>query len=209
MPRLLLIRHGETVWNHERRFQGVEDVPLSEKGREQARLLAVSLRDEPLAAIYSSPLSRALDTAKAVRGQRPLEIQREPRLQEIDVGEWAGLGWEEIWERWPDLGRRWHANPSAAPAPPGGEYYPDFQERAMAAMEAIAAAHGDKDLVAVVSHGGVIRAVMNKLFGLTWGTRGRFFISNCSITRMRWQPEEPVVLAGFNDLCHLKGIEGE
>jgi len=203
MAQLLLIRHGETIWNRERRFQGVMDIPLSEKGREEARQLAAFLGDKHLDAIYSSHLSRALDTAKAVAAYHDLEVQAVEDLSEINVGEWAGLGWEEIWERWPELGRQWYANPPESPPPPGGEYYPDFQKRCMAALEKIAAAHSDTDQVAVVSHGGVIRALMNQLLGLSWKTRGIFYVQNCSITRMRWQPGGKVVVEGFNDVCHM------
>lgn len=203
MAHLLLIRHGETIWNRERRFQGVMDIPLSDKGRAEADLLAAYLRDKRLDAIYSSHLSRALDTAKAVAAYHDLGVGVVEGLSEINVGEWAGMSWEEIWERWPELGGQWYANPPESPAPPGGEYYPDFQKRCIAALENIAAAHGDADKVAVVTHGGVIRAVMNQLLGLSWGTRGKFFVRNCSITRMRWQPRGIVVVEGFNDVCHM------
>ncbi|MDD4769792.1 MAG: histidine phosphatase family protein [Eubacteriales bacterium] len=203
MARLLLIRHGETIWNRERRFQGVMDIPLSEKGRAEARQLAAFLGDKHLDGIYSSHLSRALDTAKAVASYHDLEVQVVAELSEINVGEWAGLGWDEIWEKWPELGRQWHACPPESPAPPGGEYYPDFQKRCMEALDKIAAAHADTDQVAVVSHGGVIRAVMNKLLGLSWKTRGKFFVRNCSITPMRWQPGGLVAVEGFNDVCHM------
>lgn len=204
MAQLLIIRHGETIWNRERRFQGVIDIPLSERGQEEAKLLAIALQDKPLAAIYSSPLSRALATAEQIASYHRLVIQVVDDLREINVGEWGGMGWEEIWEKWPDLGRRWHANPQKSPAPPGGEYYPDFQNRSLMAMEKIAAKHDPSDQIVLVCHGGVIRAVMNQLFGLTWETRGKFFVRNCSITRLDWRPGGPVVLASFNESNHLQ-----
>lgn len=204
MAGLLLIRHGETIWNREQRFQGALDVPLSDKGREEAGLLAASLADKPLAAIYASPLSRARDTAQAVAAHHGLPVLTVENLSEVNVGEWAGHTWEEVWAKWPELGRQWHANPPASPAPPGGEYYPDFQKRCLEAMEGIAAAHEEGVQVAVICHGGVIRAVLNQLLGLSWGTRGVFFVKNCSITRLRWQPRGKVVVEGFNDVCHLQ-----
>lgn len=204
MAHLLLIRHGETIWNREGRFQGAKDVPLSNKGRAEARQLGAYLRDKPLDAIYSSHLSRALDTAQAVAFHHNLPVQVVEGLGEINMGEWAGLSWEEIWDKWPELGRQWYASPPDSPPPPGGEYYPDFQARAMDALEGIAAGHDSADLVAVVTHGGIIRAVINKLLGISWGTRGKFFIKNCSITPMSWHPQGLVVVEGINDVCHMQ-----
>lgn len=203
MARLLVIRHGETAWNREQRFQGARDVPLNEKGRQQASLLAAYLGDKPLAAIYSSPLSRAVATAEAVAAYHSLTVRQAPGLSEINVGEWEGLNWEQIWAKWPQLGRQWHANPQLSPPPPGGEDYTVFQERSLAAMEAIAAAHTETDYIAVVCHGGVIRAVLNHLLGLGWGTRGRYYSRNCSINRLRWQPAGPVIVDSINDVGYL------
>ena len=204
MARLLVIRHGETAWNRVQRFQGAIDVPLSEEGIREASLLAAHLKDKPLSAVYASTLSRARDTARAIAAPHGLEVVEKPGLGELNIGEWAGMNWKEILTEWPELGRRWRDNPQTSPAPPGGEYYPDFQNRVMEALEQVAAAHGEQELVAVVSHGGAIRTVINRLLGLPWGTRGQFFIRNCSITPMRWQPEGPVIVEGFNDVCHLK-----
>lgn len=204
MPRLLLIRHGETVWNRESRFQGVLDVPLSEKGKEEAALLAAFLRDKPLSAIYSSPLGRAQETARAISNAAGLEVCTVDALKEIDVGEWSGLTWEEVWAKWPELGRRWHENPPASPPPPGGEYYPDFQKRSLRAVEEIVSRHGDEDWLALVTHGGVIRAVLNQLLGIAWGSKAVFYIKNCSFTRLRWQRQGKIILDNINDVCHLK-----
>ena len=74
----------------------------------------------------------------------------------------------------------------------------------MEALEEIAAAHASTDLLAVVTHGGVIRAVINKLLGISWGTRGRFFIKNCIITPMRWKSRGLGVVEGFSDVCHMQ-----
>ena len=156
MAQLLLIRHGETVWNREGRFQGAIDVPLSEKGKAEARQLGAYLRDKPLKAIYSSHLSRALETAQAVARHHHLPVQVVEGLGEINMGEWAGHSWEEIWEKWPELGRQWYNSPPESPPPPGGniglqagQWRPWKKSRG----------HASTDLLAVVTHGGVIRAV--------------------------------------------------
>lgn len=203
MACLYIIRHGETMWNREGRFQGATDIPLSDKGRAQARRVAKVMADKPLDAIYSSPLSRALDTAKAVALGHGLEVKVVDDLQEINVGEWSGKTWEEIETLWPGLKQSWRANPLTSEPPPGGEDYLHFQKRCLEALEEIAAAHSDSDRVAVVCHGGVIRAVMISLLGMPWATRGKIYTLNCSITRMRWNPGGSVVIDWFNDACHL------
>ena len=203
MTNLLLIRHGETLWNRQGRFQGSADIALSELGRAQARRLAESLADKHLDAIYSSPLSRALDTAKAVAAPHGLEVQVVDDLAEINVGEWSGKTWAEIHEIWPELAKNWRVNPLDSGPPPGGEEYSDFRRRCMEAMDYIAGRHGGADQVAVVCHGGVIRAVVTGLLGIPWQTRGKLYTLNCSITRMRWQPGGDVIIDALNDACHL------
>lgn len=205
MAHLLIIRHGETQWNRENRFQGSADIPLSDKGRAQARQVAAILKDKHLDAIYSSPLSRALDTAQAIAHGRDLEIQVVDDLQEINVGEWSGKTWPEIRDIWPKLEREWTTNPLTSDPPPGGEHYEDFRKRCMDAMDSISAAHQDSDQVAIVCHGGVIRAIITALLGMPWETRGKIYTHNCSITRMRWQAGGKVIIDVFNDACHLEG----
>lgn len=203
MAHLYIIRHGETLWNREDRFQGSTDIPLSDRGRAQARRVADYLADKPLDAIYSSPLSRALDTARAVAEKVGLEVQIVDDLQEINVGQWSGKTWAEIEDIWPELKRKWIENPLLSGPPPGGEDYNDFRRRCVDALDGIAAAHADSDQVAVVCHGGVIRAVLTILLGMPWTTRGRLYSLNCSITRMRWKPGGTVIIDGYNDACHL------
>lgn len=193
------------MWNREKRFQGATDIPLSDKGRAQARRVAAHLKDKPLDAIYSSPLGRALDTAKEVAGYHGLEVGIVDDLQEINMGEWAGKTWDQIRKIWPDLEKSWSADPYTSDPPPSGEDYREFQNRCIRALDRIAAAHERSHQVAVVCHGGVIRAVMNEILGLAWNTRGKIYSQNCSITRLRWQAGGTVVIDGFNDSCHLLG----
>ena len=106
MTEFLLVRHGETNWNRDRRFQGHADPGLNRTGREQARALADELAGEPIVAIYASDLARARETAEII-GERvaaPVVLDRE--LREIDVGEWQGLTWPEVEERYPEGVRR-------------------------------------------------------------------------------------------------------
>jgi len=143
---LLLVRHGETDWNAERRWQGHTDVPLNERGREQARALAEELAaDGRVDAIYSSDLSRARATAETVAERLGLPVTVDPDLREIDVGSREGLTGEEVGDR------EWD-----------GEAHDAHAERVLRAVHRIAAAH-PTGRVLVVAHGGCLRRVQEAI----------------------------------------------
>ena len=157
MPTTVLIaRHGETDWNRSRRFQGHADPELNDVGREQARRLADRLADVPLAAVYSSDLRRAADTARIVAVAKGLESRERPELREIDVGEWSGLTFEEIEQRYPEAVRRHREGGDGWER---GEPHAEMQERVVGAVRQIAAEHPD-ELVLLVIHGGTMRALL-------------------------------------------------
>jgi 2,3-bisphosphoglycerate-dependent phosphoglycerate mutase len=143
---LLLVRHGETDWNAERRWQGHTDVPLNTRGREQAAALAEQLAgDGRVDAVYSSDLSRARDTAQAVAQRLGLPVVVDPDLREIDVGSREGLTGDEVGER-----------------PWDGEPHEAHGERVLRAVHRIAAAH-PAGRVLVVAHGGCLRRVQEAI----------------------------------------------
>lgn len=149
--RLLLVRHGESVWNMEGRWQGQADPPLSEAGAAQARLAADAL-DGFSGRIVSSDLMRARRTAEIIAETLGLgEVHVVPGVREIDVGAWSGLTHAEIEARFPGQLERYRAG--ALAGPPGGESRAVFLERVLAALDDIAGA-GERTLV--VTHGGVI-----------------------------------------------------
>jgi probable phosphoglycerate mutase len=148
---LLLARHGQTDWNRDGRFQGHADPPLNAQGRKQAQALAKQLEKEPLAAVYSSDLRRAYETARFVAVRRGLEVLVDPQLRERDVGHWSGLTRAEIEERFPEELRLWHAGAVAC-----GESREALADRVLAAARRIAAAHAG-ETVLVVTHGGALR----------------------------------------------------
>ena len=154
MTTILLARHGETDWNRELRFQGHADPPLNEVGREQAAELSTALAQEALAAIYSSPLRRALETAEVVAAPHRLAPVKVPALREVDVGSWQGLTRAEIENRFPDQYARWL---DGGQGWEDGETYEQMAERVVAALLELAAAH-DGERVLAVTHGGPIRA---------------------------------------------------
>jgi broad specificity phosphatase PhoE len=155
---ILLARHGETASNKERRFQGQLDVALNDTGREQARALAERLREEPLTALYASPLIRARETAEIVGAALGLEVRLDDRLKEVDVGDWQERLKEDLEREDPDA---WAAFRAAGEdfRFPGGESLLDQQERVIAALVDITQ-RGELPAL-VVCHRGVIRAALS------------------------------------------------
>jgi len=157
-----LTRHGESDWNAANRFQGHSDRPLTDLGRRQAEALAEVVAQENVDAIYSSPLIRALETARIVAARTGLEVTELDGLREVDTGSWSGLSRAEVQERFPEGFERWIAGGSGWE---DGETYEEMGERVLGAIRAIAAAHPN-GRVLVVSHGGPIRAAQSAAEGV-------------------------------------------
>jgi broad specificity phosphatase PhoE len=153
LAHLYLIRHGETDWNRQGRWQGQSDVPLNDQGREQARQIAEKLADISFDAIYSSDLSRASEVARIIAQRQGDEVPivLDQRLREIHQGEWQGLLVQEIEARYAEGFQHRRTNPLTV-APPGGETAGQVRERALAAIHDILAVHPNGH-VAIVSHG--------------------------------------------------------
>ena len=161
MTRLCLVRHGETDWNLEGRYQGQNDVPLNENGREQARELALQLHGRPFISFYASDLRRAMETAEIIKEKVNLPITPEPRLREIDQGEWEGQLVEVIKERYAGLWRQRTLDPASLRAP-GGETVREVAKRIYAVLDDIAGSHPDGSVL-IVSHGLAIATVICKV----------------------------------------------
>lgn len=151
MTRVVLVRHGETDWNAEGRYQGQSNVALNATGMAQARDVARRLRTERLDAIYTSDLTRAVQTAEAVAGETGAPIHFDVRLREIDQGEWEGLLLAEIEARYAEAFRRRRLDPLGT-RPPGGESVGEVRQRVLEALREIHRVHPN-GTVAVVSHG--------------------------------------------------------
>jgi len=183
MTKLILIRHGETDWNTEGRWQGQIDLPLNANGLEQAEQIANCLSESKICAIYSSDLNRAVETAKALEKVTGLPIHIDPRLREIHQGEWQGLLVEEIKERYAEAFQKRLENPCSV-APPGGETAKNVHKRVIKAINEIVKKHpGEK--IAIISHGFAIAVAwvhFNKIpFELVWD----FVPSNASIHEIK------------------------
>jgi broad specificity phosphatase PhoE len=158
VTRLILVRHGETDWNLEGRWQGQADVPLNATGRRQSREVAEALAGEPVAAIYSSDLQRACVMAEELGRVKDLPVQTDSRLREIHQGEWQGLLVSEIEARYAGQFAQRQRDPLNA-APPGGETVAQVRARVLAAIEDILHRHPE-ETVGVVSHGFALALVL-------------------------------------------------
>lgn len=206
MLRLLLIRHGQTLWNAELRYQGQADVPLNELGRRQAEALARRLAGETIHAVYASDLQRAVDTATPLAASHRLEIITDARLRELNFGEWEGHTFEEIRRREPERYQAWLRNPEQFSAP-GGETGAQLRERVQAWLEDARAQH-DEQTVAVVAHGGSLMTLLQITLGLPPEARWKFRMAHGSLSELHLFPDGWAVLARLNDTCHLDGLVG-
>jgi alpha-ribazole phosphatase len=158
MTRFILVRHGETVWNHEGKYQGQIDTPLSPVGIEQGKLVAEALKNVSLDVIYASPLSRSFQTAEMCANFHDLEVIKDDRLLEINHGKWEGLYATEIEALYPDLLERWRTTVVDV-VMPDGECIEDVRQRAMAAFREYAEKHQGQTVL-VVAHDAVNKAVL-------------------------------------------------
>lgn len=181
MATIVLARHGETDWNRDGRWQGHADPPLNDDGRRQAEELAGEV--ESVDAVYSSDLARARETAEIVAGRLGLPVETDPRLREVDLGEWSGLRTVEIEEQFPEGHRRWVAYESHGWSE--GESYGEMGDRVLEALREIAAKHPD-GRVLVITHGGPIRAVEAELRGIEPLEARRLIgvVGNCSLAEI-------------------------
>lgn len=200
--RLILIRHGESLWNWERRVQGCRsDTELSQRGKGQTERIAAVMKNQEVAAIYSSPLKRAMDTAKAIAQALKLEISVAPDLRELDAGELEGLSEEELGERYGDFWREWRkGNPSLHL--PGGESLEELQRRAWGEIEHIAERHPD-EAVAVIGHLFANLTIICRALGIDLRNMRHLRQDEAAISILEITKQGNSLLL-LNDTCHLE-----
>lgn len=202
--RLLLVRHGETEWNVARRFQGQRDSPLTERGRWQVMRLADRLRDLPLAAVYSSDLERTLATARAVAAAHGLPVELAPAFREASFGDYEGRTYAELVERFGEPVTRWAADPLDL-APPGGETVRELQTRVAGLLRELVARHPGQT-VALIGHGGSVRAAVMEVLGMDLRRFRGLRMDNASLTVIESDGDFDVLML-FNDTSHLALID--
>lgn len=193
---LWLVRHGLTEWNKERRFQGDSDVPLNDEGFAQAQQLATRFKDERFDVVYSSDLSRAHETAKAISSQ---PIVADARLREIDFGHWEGLQLAEIEERYPVEWQAWRQRSSP---PPDGESIFTVAARVKSVLDEIIEQLEEDQRALVVSHGGTMGTMLCVLFGDSPENVWRYRFFNTGVSEILIFPFG-TVLTRLNDISHL------
>ncbi len=199
--KIILIRHGETRWNHLRRIQGGStDTPLSATGKAQVNNLGKALKSEKIDAIYSSPLRRALDTANAIAKYHKLPVQIVPQLRELEVGELEGLNVEDLTNDFSHFLVHWNKGEGSEKLP-GGESLADLQQRSWTIIQDIAARH--KGTVIVVCHYFVIITIICSVLGLPPSGIKRFRVGVGSMTVLDFENGIPR-LKSLGDVCHLK-----
>lgn len=204
MIELLLIRHGETEWNVEKRLQGHRDITLNREGVRQALALGRCLLDQQLDAIYSSDLQRALLTAQAIAAPRGMDIQLEKGLRERCFGAFEGLVHPEIDARYPEDYAAWQRRDIDARYPSGefhAETLREFAARTLACVERLAS-HAGHGRIAVVTHGGVLDTVYRRATGMAYELPRNFDVLNASINRVTWDGSNFNILE-WADVTHL------
>ena len=197
--KLILVRHGETLWNRENRIQGRTDVELSDLGRMQVEKLAHSLNGEQIDAIYSSPLKRAYETAKAIARLQSIDIRVECDLQELNHGDFESITVQELKEKHSLFVKQWMEDPSSV-VMPNGESLSQVQVRAWDVIRTIIGTSQDS---IVVSHGMAIMAILCKIQNVSLSQGKQAFVNMASKTVVRFENGQGVVEV-FNDTSHLK-----
>jgi len=205
-PTLILaIRHGETAWNVDARVQGHLDIALNDAGREQSLRLARALAErEPIDHIYSSDLSRALDTARMVAELTGAPLTPLAALRERCFGDLQGRTFTEVAATEPELAEPWRRrHPEWTPPGPGGESLLMFRERVTQAVQDLAARHTGQT-IALFSHGGVLDLLYRAATGLGLQDVRTWRIGNTAINRLLWTPDSGLSLVGWADDSHLE-----
>jgi len=182
---ILLIRHGETPWNAERRLQGHIDIPLNERGLQQAAALGQALAGEPLAAVLSSDLQRARQTAQAVAELQHLPVQTDALLRERCYGAFEGLLYADIAARYPHEYAQWQSRQIDAVMPSAERQAESFRQFYARANGAIArwAQQYDGQTIALVAHGGVLECAYRAAVGMSLDSPRDFQVRNASVNR--------------------------
>ena len=209
--RLILVRHGATDWNQQRRVQGLSNLGLNETGKRQAEALAQALRNERVDAIYTSPLRRAQETARAISRFHQVEVVTLDGLKELDVGEIDGMTYEDMRVHHGEFFAKWMADFTSVRLPGGGTV-PELRDQCCAAVKDILEKQrtvagekcGDEDRVVVaITHYFPIMCIICDSLGMDLSYCRRLRLDVASMCTLDFHPER-AVLVSFNDTCHLR-----
>jgi probable phosphoglycerate mutase len=205
--RILLVRHGETDFNLTHRFQGRIDIPLNKEGKNQAQALALALKDEPLTAMYSSPLIRAMETARSIKAIHPsTPLFVEQGLTEMDLGEFDGMEAEYWAAHYQDLFKKWRSSPAEFRMP-GGESLQEVQMRAVDTLERITKLYPSGISLLFCSHNFVNRTILCFASGIPLD-RFRDFKQDPAALNILYKNEGRLRVEVVNNVSYLKKNEG-
>ncbi len=201
--RLILVRHGETIYNAQRRFTGQSDVPLNPLGERQAAALGECLATEHLDVIVTSDLERTRVTAGAIAHNHHLPIQEDRDLREMALGEWEGYTYDEVLARNANLVTQWRDDP-AIYAPPGGETVAQLRDRCARALKRWQTQYPEANVL-WVTHGGLIGVLLCHVLDIELKRRWQFRHDNASISEIRLSGER-VIIARLNETTHIRAL---
>jgi ribonuclease H / adenosylcobalamin/alpha-ribazole phosphatase len=196
----LLLRHGQTPMSVQKRYAGRSDVPLTDAGVAQAAAAAKRLASAGIDAIVASPLQRAVRTAEAVAAVTGLPVMTDDGFRETDFGDWEGLTFAEVRERWPSEMTAWLADPAVAP--PGGESFAGVSERVTAALGRVLDGRAGQTVL-VVSHVTPIKTLVTAALLAPPPALYRMHLDVAALCEIDWYADGPAVLRSFNDTAHL------
>lgn len=204
MSKIYIVRHGETEWNKIQRAQGCSnDIPLSYEGRVQAMAIAKRLKDENIDLFYSSDLKRAYETASIIAKEHNKEVEKCKEFREISLGDWEGLNFNMIQEKYNDIYNVWRKTPHLAMIP-NAEKISDIISRAIGKLEKILKENKEKNIL-IVSHGITIKVMLSVLMGMEVTNIHKIRQDNTSLNILEYDGESYDILL-INDTCHLKEI---
>lgn len=206
MSKVYLVRHGQTAWNVGEIFRGRADIPLDETGKREVHLAGETLRDETLHAVYSSPLSRSMETAENIAKFHDISVTPLDAIVDISYGEWEGMGNQEVQQKYPELHALWLSEPHKVIFP-GGESLDEVRSRTMAALEDLLAKHQDENF-ALVAHRVPNKVICCAVLGLDnshfWRIQQDTASTNLFVYRNgQW------IISYLNDTSYLRSLGKE
>ena len=206
MSRVYLVRHGQTAWNVGEIFRGRADIPLDETGKHEVHLAGETLKNETLHAVYSSPLSRSMETAENIAKFHDVSVTPLDAIIDISYGEWEGLGSQEVQQKYPDLHALWLTEPHKVLFP-GGESLDEVRSRTMTALEDLLAKHQDENF-ALVAHRVPNKVICCALLGLDNSHFWRIQQDTASTNLFVYRNEQWII-SYLNDTSYLKSLGKE
>lgn len=204
MSNVILVRHGQTAWHRDGRYVGTADIPLDDKGKRQAELVASRVVEEDFSYVYSSPYQRCREMAEEIASLKGCSVKEDERLREMDLSRWDGQPLAEVIKRDGELIKNWMEDPVSRSLP-GEESLPQVCERAFGWLKEVASAHPEEGTLAV-SHGAPICTMIAEVIGLPLANAFRLIVDVASVSIVNYQ-------GGFsnlkllNDTNHLRGLE--